>query len=286
MLICPRRSVLFMPGSNKRAIEKAKTLNADSIVFDLEDAVAPEIKDIARQQIIEAIHQGGYGDKELIVRVNHVNTPQGQEDITAMANSGADAICLPKVESVDELILASKVMADAGAPSSMALWAMIETPKGVLQVNTIAQYKKLSVLAMGTSDLTKDLRARHTPERSALITSLSLCILAARANDVEILDGVYLDLSDDEGFSNCCDQGRDLGFGGKTLIHPKQLVDANRAFGPSEAEIEHAEKVLSAWKLAEDESKAVAVVDDKLIEILHVEEANRLLALAKTINKS
>ncbi|CAH0991407.1 (3S)-malyl-CoA thioesterase [Sinobacterium norvegicum] len=284
MEIRPRRSVLYMPGSNSRALEKAKTLAADCVVFDLEDACAPDVKATARNSVIEAVNQGGYGHREVVVRVNTIGSPWFNEDIEAVAQSQADAICLPKIESAAQIITVVELLDRYHAAASMTVWAMIETPLGVDKANEIAKAStRLSVLMLGTSDLAKELRVRHTPCRSGFLYSLNRCVIAARLAAIDVIDGVCLDLADDQGFATVCEQGRDLGFDGKSLIHPKQIAAANVSFGFNDDDVAHAEKVLAAWQQAEAESKAVAVVDGKLIEILHVEEARRLLAMAALI---
>ncbi|WP_101756777.1 CoA ester lyase [Oceanicoccus sp. KOV_DT_Chl] len=283
MSIRPRRSVLYMPGSNQRALEKAKSLAADTVVLDLEDSVGPEKKVGAREQVVKAAASGGYGKRELIIRANSLDTSWGEADIQAIAGSRADGVCLPKVETAEQAQAALAIMSAAGAPN-MPLWVMIETPLGVLNIQQIAAVDpRVEVIVMGTTDLAKELRVPHTPDRLGLQFALSACVLAARANGKEILDGVYLDLDDEAGFANACEQGRDLGFDGKTLIHPKQLASANNVFGPSKADIVRAEKIITAWQVAEAEGKGVVVVDGKLVEGMHVDEARRHLELAKII---
>jgi citrate lyase subunit beta / citryl-CoA lyase len=280
----PRRSILYMPGSNARALEKGRGLAADGLILDLEDAVAPDAKETGRTQIIEALKQGGYGHRELIVRVNGMDTPWGKDDITAMATSGAHAILLPKVDSAAMVLEAEKVMVAAGAPDDMAIWCMMETPLGMLHAEEIAfSSSRMGGLVMGTSDLAKDLHAAHTKERLPMITSLGLCLLAGRAAGIAIIDGVHLDLADDEGFEHSCVQGLELGFDGKTLIHPKTIDAANRVFAPSEAEIEWSQTIIAAHGEAEKEGKGVIVVEGKLIENLHVENARRLVAMSEAI---
>lgn len=282
----PRRSVLYMPGSNLRALDKAKTLPADTLILDLEDAVSPDAKALARQQVVASIQAGGYGNRELVVRVNGLDTDWGMDDIRAVATSGANAICLPKVEAAAEVEELVRLLDDAGAPETMKIWIMSETPKGVLNINEVAaSHWRLAVIVMGTSDLAKDLRVPHTPDRLGFLTSLGLCLLAARANNVDILDGVYLDLDDEPGYRASCVQGRELGFDGKTLIHPKQLSAANEVFGPSADELTRCEKIIAAWAEAEAGGQGVVLVDGKLVESLHVEEARRLLVIAAEIDK-
>lgn len=284
MHIRPRRSVLYMPGSNPRALDKAQQLAADCLIFDLEDAVAPEAKSEARDIICQAISCNDYGSREVVVRVNGLDTEWGAADLQAMACSGADAICLPKVERAMDVTEALRIMDEAGAPATMTLWVMAETPRGILQVEEVcAASERISVLMMGTSDLAKDLRVRHTPDRIGFITSLGLCVLAARSQGLDIIDGVQLNLNDESVYLQSCQQGRDLGFDGKSLIHPKQIEIANQVFGPSEEEIQRAEKVIDAWRQAESEGKAVVLVDGRLVESLHVEEARRCLAIAEAI---
>lgn len=284
MLYRPRRSVLYMPGSNQRALDKARSLPADSLVLDLEDAVAPAMKVTARQQLADALAAGGYGRRELVVRINGLDTQWAEEDIRMVASSGADALCMPKVETAAQVLLVADRLEALGASDKLAIWVMAETPRGVLNIQQVAAaHPRVQVVVMGTSDLAKELRVRHTLERQGLLTSLNLCVLAARANGLEILDGVYLDLDAPSGFVASCEQGRDLGFDGKTLIHPKQVEAANRVFGPGEQELARAERIISAWQEAEAEGKAVVLVDNKLVEVLHVEEARRLLAIDQAI---
>jgi citrate lyase subunit beta / citryl-CoA lyase len=282
--IRPRRSVLYMPGSNARALDKGRSLPADGLILDLEDAVAPDAKATARDQIGAAVKAGGYGRREIIIRVNGLDGPWGQADVAMAARSGADAILLPKVESANEVHALDQLMQRGGAPSDMAIWCMIETPLGVLRSAEIAATGgRLACFVMGTSDLAKDLQASHTRERLPLLTSLGLCVLAARAYRLAILDGVHLDLNDDAGFAESCRQGRELGFDGKTLIHPKTIEAANRAFAPSEAELEFSRRVIQAHAEATAAGKGVVVVDGRLVENLHVENARRLVALGEAI---
>ncbi len=280
----PRRSVLFMPGANARALEKARELPADGLIFDLEDAVAPDAKVSARQAVAAAVGQGGYGKRELVLRVNSLDTEWGAEDLRAAAVMHLDAVLLPKVETADRVRGTVSALDMAGAPASLAIWCMIETPKGVLAAAEIADaHPRVAALVMGTSDLTKDLQARHTPDRLPLITSLQLVLLAARAHGLAALDGVHLDLADEAGFAAICAQGRALGFDGKTLIHPKQVAPANEAFAPSADEIAEARKIIAAHGAALAAGRGIVVVDGRLVENLHVEAARRTLALAQAI---
>ena len=280
----PRRSVLYMPGANARALEKSRTLPADGLIFDLEDAVAPDAKEKAREQILAAVKQGGYGNREILIRTNGLNTPWGYDDLVAVAKAGSDAVLLPKVESAEVVRQAEAVLEAHGAPSDLRIWCMMETPRGMLHAEEIADASpRLGGLVMGTSDLAKDLQAQHTAMRLPLITSLGLCMLAARAARIAILDGVFLDLNDHEGFVDSCRQGAELGFDGKTLIHPKQLEAANEVFGPSDEEVRLSRRIIEAYAAAEAEGKGVVVVDGKLIEKLHVDHAERVVALAEAI---
>lgn len=284
MQLLPRRSVLYMPANNQRALEKAKTLSADALIFDLEDAVAPDQKASARDTLLTALNHGGYGNREIAVRINALATGWGHDDAVAVAGTSVHAICVPKIETAEQVREVAAVIGNHGAPHTMAIWAMIETPLGVLNAREIANaHPRLKVLIMGTSDLAKDLRVPHTPDRLGFITSLGLCVLAARAQGLDILDGVDLDLSGGESFRAICQQGRTLGFDGKTLIHPNQIAAANEIFGPSAAAIEHARRVLAVWHEAERAGAGVAVLDGKLVENLHAEEAQRLLAIAEAI---
>ncbi|MBL27583.1 MAG: CoA ester lyase [Rhodospirillaceae bacterium] len=280
----PRRSVLYMPGSNQRALEKGRTLPADALILDLEDAVTPDAKAEARDRIAEAVGTGGYGKREIVVRVNALSTPWGYDDLAGLAGCGADAVLLPKVESAGEVRQAVAVLEENGAPEDLAVWCMMETPRGILAVAEIAAaHPRVACLVMGTSDLTKDLHANHTPGREPLMTSIGLCLLAARAHGLAILDGVHLDLDDEAGFAAACRQGRDWGFDGKTLIHPKTIAAANAAFGPSDDEIAWSRRIIAAHEEAAREGKGVVLVDGKLIENLHVAEAQRLVVMAEMI---
>jgi citrate lyase subunit beta/citryl-CoA lyase len=280
----PRRSVLYMPGSNARALEKARTLPADGLILDLEDAVAPDAKALARDQIAAAVRAGGFGRRELVIRVNALGTPWGADDVAAIANLPIDAVLFPKIEGPAQVRAAVQALDHAGAPPTLPVWAMAETPRAILESASIAAaHPRLTVIVMGTSDLTKDLRARHTPDRLPMLASLSHCLLAARASNLDILDGVHLDLDDEAGFRAACEQGRDMGFDGKTLIHPKQIAIANEVFGPSAQDLDFARRVIAAWQEARRRGEGVVVVDGKLVENLHVEEAKRTLAMAEAI---
>ncbi len=282
----PRRSVLYVPGSNARALEKARTLPADALILDLEDAVAPDAKAAARQGILDALAVGGYGRREILVRVNGLDGEWGHDDIAAIAKSGADAILLPKIEGAEMVREAEALMVACDAPPEMAIWCMIETPLGVLHAEEIAWgSSRLGGLVMGTSDLAKDLHCLHTPDRLPLAASLSLCILAARAHGLAILDGVHLDLDDDEGFAASCGQGLAFGFDGKTLIHPRTIDTANAVFAPSADELDWSERIIAAHAEAAERGQGVVVVDGRLVESLHVENARRILGLAAMITE-
>lgn len=280
----PRRSVLYMPGSNSRALEKAKSLDADVLILDLEDAVAPDQKVMAREQVKAAVMAGGYGHRQLVVRVNGFDTPWGRDDIQAFADTDIVALCLPKVESAAEIHAVVQVLKGAGASENLKLWAMAETPKGILNVEEVAAaHSRMDAIVLGTSDLAKDLRVPHTPSRLGMLFSLSRCVAAARAEGLDVFDGVHLDLNDEAGLISACEQGIELGFDGKTLIHPKQITAANQAFSPSSAQVAHAEKIIAGWEQARQEGKGVVLVDGKLVESLHVEEAQRILDISRHI---
>ncbi len=280
----PRRSVLYMPGSNARALEKGKSLAADALILDLEDAVAPDAKALAREQVVNAVKGGGYGHRELVIRVNGLDSPWGADDLAAVATAGADAVLLPKVETQAMVEAAEAKLNEAGGPEDLPIWCMMETPLGILNAKEVAGASpRIDCLVMGTSDLVKELQAAHTTMRLPVLASLSVCLLAARAYGHSILDGVHLDLADDEGFRTACEQGKELGFDGKTLIHPKTLGPANEVFSPSQAEVSHARRIIDAFTAATSEGKGVVVLDGKLIENLHVETAKRTVALADAI---
>jgi citrate lyase subunit beta/citryl-CoA lyase len=285
MTIRPRRSLLYMPGSNARALEKARSLPADGLILDMEDAVAPDAKQVAREQIAAALGEGGYGHRELMVRINALSTPWGADDTAAVfgTDSPPDAVLIPKISSVLDVEKAVAALDAAGCPESVDVWIMAETPLCILNIGEIAAHPRLRGIVMGTSDLSKDTRVRHTPDRLGFIAALNLCVYAARANGLDVIDGVHLDLEDDAGLRGACEQGRDLGFDGKSLIHPKQIEAANAVFAPDEAAVEQARQIIAGWRQAEAEGKAVVVVNGRLVENLHVEEARRQLELAEAI---
>ena len=280
----PRRSMLYMPGSNARALEKARTLPADSLILDLEDAVAPDAKELARKQVCEAVAAGGFGMREVIIRVNALSTRWGYEDIALAAKSGADGLLLPKVESADAIRHMEAIMHANGAPESLRIWAMMETPRSILESQRIAESTpRMEGLVLGTSDLAKELDCAHTHERLPFMVSLGLCLLAARAAGLAILDGVYLDLNNDAGFEFACKQGQELGFDGKTLIHPKQVGPCNQVFTPKPEDVAWSRRIIDAHAAAAARGEGVVVVDGRLVENLHVESARRVVSMADAI---
>ena len=279
----PRRSVLYMPGANTRALEKAKSLPADSLILDLEDAVAPDAKPQARENIRAALVTG-FGHREAVVRINGLNTQWGLDDLKAFADTKADAILLPKVESASQIREVASLLKQFNPASTMKIWAMIETPLAIFKLPEIASsHPMLEALVLGTSDLVKDLHARHTPSRVETQTALSLSVLAARAHQLCVLDGVHLSLDDEDGLRQSCIQGRDMGFDGKTLIHPSQIALANQIFGPSLEEIDEARQRITAYEAAISSGAGIAVLNGKLVEELHIQDAKRILALANAI---
>ena len=286
MTIRPRRSLLYMPGSNARALDKARSLPADGLILDMEDAVAPDAKPVAREQIVAALNQGGYGHRELMVRINALSTPWGADDVKAVCAAGTapHAVLIPKISTAADVIEAVAAFEAAGCPESVDIWIMAETPLCILNIReVVCAHPRLRGMVLGTSDLSKDTRVRHTPDRLGFLTALNLCVYAARAHGLDVIDGVHLDLEDDAGLQAACEQGRDLGFDGKSLIHPKQIGAANAVFSPDEAELTQARQIIEGWKQAEAEGKGVVVVNGRLVENLHVEEARRKLALAEAI---
>ncbi|TDQ84157.1 citrate lyase subunit beta/citryl-CoA lyase [Dongia mobilis] len=286
MQIRPRRSVLYLPASNARALEKARTLPVDGLILDLEDAVAPEAKETARTQLAAALKTGGFGRREIVVRVNGLDTPWGHDDVAALARLGPDAILFPKIQTPEEVLDCVAALDAAGAPRDLPVWIMAETPRCIMGMDAIAGASpRLACLVAGTSDLSRDLRARPAPGRIGVISALSIIVIAARAYGLDALDGVHLDLNDEAGFLAACEQGRDLGFDGKTLIHPKQIEAANIAFAPTASEVEQSRAIVAAWAEARAAGKGICVLNGKLVEKLHVEEAERLLALHDAISR-
>ena len=282
----PRRSCLYMPGANERALEKAKSLAADTVIMDLEDAVAPEAKDTARETIRAAVQGGGYGHREIVVRMNGLDTEWGQADLKMAVDSGAHALLAPKVIDGSDIDRLNDAMSRAGAPEEMGLWVMIEMPKAILNIQDIAEAvgrTRLTTFVMGTNDLAKEYRARMTPDRLAFQTALQLSMAAARAYNIIAIDGVYNDIKNEQGLIDECEQGRDLGFDGKTLIHPSQLDTANRVFAPSPHDVEHAQAVIDAFADPENAGKGVLKVNGKMTELLHLDEARRTVEMDKAI---
>ncbi|MBD3728337.1 MAG: CoA ester lyase [Sphingomonadales bacterium] len=283
----PRRSCLFMPASNPRALEKAKALPADMVIFDLEDAVAPDAKEQARAAACAAVAAGGYGAREVLVRINALDTPWGEADIAALATSGADGILVPKIGTGDDIARLDQALAAARAPLSMGLWVMIETPLAVLNIAAIAAHAagtRLAGFVIGTNDMAKDMLARPTPDRAAFQTALSLCVMAARAHGLAAIDGVYNDFSDPAGLEAECVQGRVLGFEGKSLIHPAQVEIANRVFAPGADELEQARAIVAAFADPSSDGLGAINVNGKMVERLHLAQAERLLAFEAAIS--
>jgi citrate lyase subunit beta/citryl-CoA lyase len=287
MAIRPRRSLLYMPGSNARAMEKARELPADGVILDLEDAVAPDAKAKARELIIAALKQGGFGRREVIVRINGLDTPWWQDDL-AVAAANPDAILVPKVSGPEPLREVAKHLVGVRAEARVGIWAMMETPLAMLNARDIAAVardagSRLAGFVMGTNDLAKDTRARLLPGRAPMLPWLMTCIAAARAYSIDIVDGVYNELGNAEGFAAECRQARDLGFDGKTLIHPQQIGPCNEAFSPTADEVAWARKIIGAFELPENVSKGVIQVDGRMVERLHADMAQRTVATADAI---
>ena len=279
----PRRSVLYMPAANDRALEKAKTIPADAIIFDLEDAVAPDAKAEARDKAVAAVRSGLYGDRELMIRCNGLDTQWGTDDILAAGAAGPAAVVIPKVDSVDDVDRVSARLDEAGAPATLMIWPMIETPTAMFNVRAIAAHPRVAVLVMGTTDLAKELRAPLVPSRHPLVVHLATALLAARDAGKVILDGVYNDVKNPEGFRAECRQGMEMGFDGKTLIHHSQVEPANEMWAPSPDDVEYAERVIAAFDEAVGAGQGVVTVDGRMIENLHVDNARRVLATAAAI---
>lgn len=280
MKIRPRRSVLYMPGSNARALEKAATLPADALILDLEDAVAPDAKDLARTQVCAAVKDRRFGKREIVIRINGLDTDWGHDDMAAAVEAGPDAILVPKVNDLVDVEHAEQHMGDARA----ALWLMMETPQAIFHANEIAGAGgRLTCLVMGTNDLVKELRAQHTPGREALLAGLNLSVLAARAHGLTVIDGVFNEIADAPGFDAVCRQGRAMGFDGKTLIHPSQIEGANRIFAPDPNEVARARAILAAFEKPENKGKGAIALDGRMVELLHAEIAKQTVALADAI---
>jgi len=288
MIVRPRRSVLYMPGSNARAIDKARTLPVDSVILDLEDAVAPDAKAQARAQVVAAVKAGGFGSREVMIRINGLDTPWSTDDLAAAASAGPDAIVVPKVSTVEQLEMLGQRLLDMKADLKTRIWAMIETPAAIFNIMALAaeahdSETRLAGFIMGTNDLAKETRARQLPGRAPMVSWLATCVLAARAHGVEILDGVYNDLGNTEGFIAECTQARDMGFDGKTLIHPNQIAPCNTVFSPSDEEVAQAKKMIAAFDLPENKDKGVVQIDGRMVERMHAEMARRTVAIADAI---
>ena len=279
----PRRSVLYMPAANERALAKAKEIAADAIIFDLEDAVAPDAKEAARANAVAAASSGEYGRRELTIRCNGLDTPWGADDLAAAARSGAAAVVIPKVADTATLDRVSELLDAAGAPHAMRIWAMVETPTAIFDIRRLAAHPRVAVLVMGTNDLLKELRAEASADRGALVPHLATALLGAREAGRVILDGVYNDVRDPDGFVTEARQGRRLGFDGKTLVHPSQVDPANEVWAPDEASVDHARRVIEAFDTAVAEGRGVITVDGRMIENLHVDNGRRTLAIADAI---
>ena len=288
MTVRPRRSVLYMPGSNARAIEKARELPADGIILDLEDAVAPEAKVMAREQIRKALEKGGFGDREVFVRINGLDTRWWVDDLHAVADVRPDAVLVPKISDPHQLQDLAARIVDMGTDPHIRVWAMMETPLAMINVGAIAaaahdSETRLSGFVMGTNDLAKDTRARIVPGRAPMLPWLMTCVAAARAFGIDILDGVYNNLGNAEGFAEECRQARDLGFDGKTLIHPRQIEVCNDAFSPAPEEVEAARKIIAAFDLPENQGKGVIQIEGRMVERLHADMARRTVEIADAI---
>ncbi len=282
----PRRSVLYMPGSNARALDKGRNLAADSIVMDLEDAVAPDAKAGARHEILHHLQEGGYGKREIIVRVNALDTQWGEEDLRVMAHSGANALLLPKVNTAECIQKSADILLRAGAPEDLKIWCMMETPKSILNAQSIADaHPRLVGMLMGNEDLSKDLRVRPDVHRTQLMYAMSKCIIAARAYGLAIIDGVYTDVHNTDGLRISCEQALAMGFDGKSLVHPKNIDITNDVFAPSPEELDNAKAVIAAFEAAQKEGKAVALLNGKLVEHLHATEAESLISVASAIKE-
>ncbi len=279
----PRRSVLYMPAANERALEKAQTIPSDALIFDLEDAVAPDAKEQARVNAVGAARSGAYGRREITIRCNGLDTAWGAADIAAAATSTAAAVVIPKVSSVANLDAVSRALDAANAPAEMRIWAMVETPTAIFDVRAIAAHPRVNVLVMGTNDLAKELRAAQVPGRAPLLPHLAMAVLGAREAGASILDGVFNDVKDPDGFRGECIVGAQMGFDGKTLIHPSQVDPCNDVWAPTEAEVEHARRVIAAFDEAIAGGRGVVTVDGRMIENLHVDNARRVLAVADAI---
>jgi citrate lyase subunit beta/citryl-CoA lyase len=288
MTFRPRRSVLYMPGSNARAIEKARSLPADGVILDLEDAVAPDAKAQARAQVVDAVKAGGFGSREVLIRINGIDTPWHADDLDAAAHAAPDAILVPKIGRVEQLERVGQRLLDMKTNLKTRIWAMIETPEAIFNINALAaeahdSETRLAGFVVGTNDLAKETRVRIVPGRQPMLSWLMRCLLAAHAHGIDILDGVYNDFSDTKGFEAECAQARDMGFDGKTLIHPNQIEPCNAVLSPSAEEVAQARKLIAAFQLPENQGKGVVQVDGRMVERMHAEMARRTVTIADAI---
>jgi citrate lyase subunit beta/citryl-CoA lyase len=288
MTLRPRRSVLYMPGSNARALEKAKTLAADGVILDLEDSVAPDAKETARKRVFDVVKAGGFGSREVFIRVNAIDTQWHAEDFAAAAHASPDAILVPKITHPEQVEMVGRRLLDMHSDHKIRIWAMIESPLAIFNILSISaeardSEARLSGFVLGTNDLAKDTRARLMPGRAPMVPWLMTCIAAARIHGIDVLDGVYNTIGDAEGFVKECEQGRDMGFDGKTLIHPNQIEPCNKVFSPSPEEVAWARKMIAAFELPENKTKGVILIDGKMVERLHADMARRTVAVADAI---
>jgi citrate lyase subunit beta/citryl-CoA lyase len=291
MTVRPRRSVLYMPGANARAIEKARSLPVDGVILDLEDAVAPDAKDAARAQVAEAVRAGGFGHREVMIRLNGIETPWFAHDFEAAIAARPDAILVPKISTPEQIEMIGTRLLDTHASHHVRLWAMIETPAAIFDIRALAakaedSESRLAGFVIGTNDLAKETRARIVPGRAPMLPWLSACVLAAHAYGIDVLDGVYNDIADTDGFLAECAQGRDLGFDGKTLIHPSQIAPCNAAFSPSEEEGAQARRIIEAFDRPENKGKGVVQIDGRMVERMHADIARRTVAIVEAIDKA
>ncbi|WP_029005087.1 HpcH/HpaI aldolase/citrate lyase family protein [Azorhizobium doebereinerae] len=288
MSIRPRRSVLYMPGSNARALEKARSLPCDAVILDLEDAVAPDAKVEARARILETVKAGGFGPREVVIRINGLDTPWGQDDLAAAVAAGPDAILIPKVEDPEQLLVAGRKLEALNAPASIGIWAMIETPLAILDIKPVAAsarnpLTRLKVFVLGTNDLAKETRAALVPGRAPMVGWLMTVLAAGHAYGIEVLDGVWNAFQDQEGFAAECAQGVEMGMDGKTLIHPGQIEPCNAAFSPPDAEVARARAIIEVFDRPENAGKGVLQLDGRMVERMHADMARRTVALADAI---
>lgn len=288
MTIRPRRSVLYMPGSNARAIEKAKSLPVDGVILDLEDAVAPDAKAAARQQVADAVAAGGFGPREVVIRTNGINSPWFADDMMAVIQAKPDAVLIPKIETAQQLELAGQRLLDGHADRKIRVWAMIETPRAIFNIEELGRAAadsetRLSCFVLGTNDLAKETRARQVPGRTPMLGWLSMAVMAAHAGGIDVLDGVYNDIANAEGFLRECEQGRDFGFDGKTLIHPNQIAPCNTVFSPAPDEVAQARAMIAEFDKPENKGKGVVQIGGRMVERMHAEMAERVVAIAEAI---